>query len=75
MARLHPSEFLGGDGCKMIDQEFDEEFDLFVQGVQLAEKRKLQKMDFEMNFLCTNDLWNISQILSTYFAGKMKFPL
>lgn len=70
MARLHPSEFLGGDGCKMIDQEFDEEFDLFVQGVQLAEKRK-----FEMNFLCTNDLWNISQILSTYFAGKMKFPL
>lgn len=38
MVRLHPSEFLGGDGCKTIGQEFDGEFDLFEQGVQLAEK-------------------------------------
>lgn len=36
MVRLHPSEFLGGDGCKTIGQEFDGEFDLFEQGVQLA---------------------------------------
>lgn len=40
MVRLHPSEFLGGDGCKTIGQEFDGEFDLFEQGVQLAEKNK-----------------------------------
>lgn len=40
MVRLHPSEFLGGDGCKTIGQEFDGEFDLFEQGVQLAEKIK-----------------------------------
>lgn len=72
MVRLHPSEFLGGDGCKTIGQEFDGEFDLFEQGVQLAEKDAINGLLDELSL--NNWFWNISQTLPTYFLqGKWNF--
>lgn len=75
MVRLHPSEFLGGDGCKTIGQEFDGEFDLFEQGVQLAEKiKRCNKWIVGWNFFEQLILEYLSNSINIFFTRKMKFP-